>query len=131
MSCSIMFRAESETSLFLKSSLVIASLDRPPGPCDESIPERPGDFYSDAIRIPCAIFRPLLLNVCNLNILRESDNKEYSYHHAVRDKMQTCRPAHLQPWRFADLPTCILLDFREFEKVTEFTANSVLVLLIS
>ena len=44
-----------------------------------------------------------------------------------------CRLADLHTCRrgaIADLPTCILLDFRDFENVTEFTTNSVLVLLV-
>ena len=44
-----------------------------------------------------------------------------------------CRLADLHTCRrgaIADLPTCILLDFRDFENVTELTANSVLGLLV-
>ena len=48
-------------------------------------------------------------------------------------KVQTCRIADLHTCRrgaIADLPTYILLDFRDFENVTEFNANSVLMLLV-
>ena len=36
----------------------------------------------------------------------------------LEDLLHTCRRGAI-----ADLPTCIVLDFRDFENVTEFTAH--------
>ena len=68
----------------------------------------------------CATNADYRLQSCRLQICRPAD-------------LQTCgecRLADLYTSRFEDLLTCILVDFRIFENVTEFTADSVLALLI-
>ena len=64
---------------------------------------------------------------------RALDNQFLTPDMSLDSETAKCQGATNADCRLADLRTCTpadVLDFRDFENVTEFTANSVLVLLV-